>query len=215
MSERGQLQIITTKILCHKLTSSCLLGSVTDLPITCRLFLFCRVLVSNLSLSAKIYVKIKIWCSLILVQSVQNCLSFEMHVEPPQTCTKLSTAVILFNWAHLIGCKCKAAACIVCMGAKNHKRCCCTGRYFIFCQTKLINLCLSTSTRSNFIWSSYRSTPHNTYTHLHTWLTCSIWLSVDCWLWSMPFFLDVAAILSLVLSSHFWMISFLFICDSL
>ena len=64
---RGQLQIITTKILCHKLTSSCLFGSVTDLPITCRLFLLCRVLVSNLTLSAKIFVKIKIWCSLILV----------------------------------------------------------------------------------------------------------------------------------------------------
>ena len=122
MSERGQLQIITTKILCHKLTSSCLLGSVTALPITCRLFLFCRVLVSNLSLSAKIYVKIKIWCSLILVQSVQNCLSFEMHVQPPQTRNKLCTAVILFNWAHLIGCKCKAVACIVCMGTKKSQK---------------------------------------------------------------------------------------------
>ena len=55
---------------------------------------------------------------------------------------------------------------------KNHKRCC-VGRYFIFCQIKkLINLCFSTSTRSNFIWSSYRSTPHNTYTeHLHITLT--------------------------------------------
>ena len=155
-----------------------------------------------------------------------------MHVQPPQTRDQLCTAVILFNWAHLIGCKCKAAACIVCVGAKKSLTCsqfkgviiCIKPRHFFditkdvilgsisfFCQTKLINWCLSTSTQSNFI----RSTPHNTYTHLHTWLTCSIWLSVDCWLWSMPFFLDVAAILSLVLSSHFWMISFLFICDCL